>query len=71
VPLKGIAPGLSVPLIVPLPVTAMAMVLEDPAQIEVFPEMLAIGRAFTFTTLLPVKSPASAVQFASLRVATV
>jgi hypothetical protein len=70
VPLNDIAPGLIVPLIVPLPVTAKESVALPPLQIVVEPLIAAVGRALTFTVRVPVKSPAMDVQFASLREAT-
>jgi hypothetical protein len=71
VPLKAMPPGFSVPLIVPVPVTLIAMLVLLPAQIAVLPLTFAVGRAFTFTVREPVRSPAFAVQFASLSEATV
>ena len=71
VPLNGMAPGESVPLIVPLPVTANVRVAFWPLQIVVVPLMLPVGRALTVTVALPVRSPACAVQLASLSAVTV
>ena len=71
VPLKAIAPGESVPLIVPLPVTVRVRVALLPLQIVVLPLRLAVGRALTVTTALPVRSPTTEAQFASERAVTV
>ena len=70
VPENGV-PSDNVPLIVPLPVTARLNVALPPLQMVVVPEITAVGRGFTVTTALPVRSAAIAEQLASLRVATV
>ena len=70
VPLNAMAPGFNVPLMVPLPVTLIAMLVDPPLHIVVLPLTDAVGRAFTFTTRVPVRSAAIEVQFASLKVAT-
>jgi hypothetical protein len=69
VPLKAIAPGDSVPLIVPLPVTARLKVALCPLQIEVLPLNTAVGLGFTVTVGLPLQSLLWALQLASLRLA--
>jgi hypothetical protein len=56
VPLKGMAPGFSVPLIVPLPVTDIAIDVELPLQIVVLPLTLAVGRGFTVTVIVSVST---------------
>lgn len=70
VPLNAV-PLDSVPLMVPLPVTVRVSVVVWPLQILAVPLSTAVGRAFTVTTALPVKSAAMALQLASERVATV
>jgi hypothetical protein len=71
VPLNGIPPGLSVPLIVPAPVTAMLRVVLSVEQMLFDPLSTPVGRVFRFTVAEPVRPPASAVQLASLREANV
>ena len=70
VPLKGIAPGDNVPLIVPEPVTEILIDELPPSQIVVEPLTEAVGRESTLIVWLPVKSPAVEEQFASASVAT-
>ena len=65
VPLNGIAPGLNVPLIVPLPVTAIESGAEDPTQIVCVPARLPVGRTFIDIVAPPVLSEAIEVQLAS------
>jgi hypothetical protein len=43
----------------------------DPLQTVWVPVMFAVGAGVTFTTALPVRSPAIDVQFASLKAVTV
>ena len=71
VPLNAIAPGFNVPLIVPEPVTVTLIEELPPLHIVVVPLRDAVGRGLTFTTRLPVKSPAIDVQLASDKEATV
>jgi hypothetical protein len=47
VPLNGIPPGLMVPLIVPLPVTANERFVEAPLQIEAAPDIAPVGLLLT------------------------
>ena len=71
VPLKAIPPGASVPLIGPLPVTVKLNVALCPLQIVPLPLNTAVGRGFTVTTALPLRSAACAVQVPSVKVAIV
>jgi hypothetical protein len=65
------APLLNVPLQGPVPVTAMLKFVEVPTQIACVPLITAVGRAFTVTVALPLKSPAIEAQDASLKLAIV
>ena len=67
-PEKGIEPGFNVPLIVPVPVTLINNGAESPIQIDCEPPIAPVGRGFTVTTALPLKSPPFAEQLASLNV---
>ena len=55
----------------PVPVKAAEMLVELPLQTVAVPLATEVGRAFTVTTALPVRSPTWAVQFASVRLVTV
>ena len=55
----------------PVPVSAADITVESAGQIVPPPLTTTVGRAWTVTTALPVRSPASAVQFASVRSVTV
>ena len=49
----------------------MLRLADPPLQIAVVPLIAPVGRAFTLTVALPLRSPLTAVQLASLNVATV
>jgi hypothetical protein len=69
VPLKAIPPGASVPLIVPLPVTARLKLALCPLQIVVVPLNTAVGLGFTVTVAVPLRSAPVPLQLASVKVA--
>ena len=55
----------------PEPVSAAAIAVEPPLQMVALPLAAEVGRELTVTTALPVRSPACAVQLASVRLVTV
>ena len=55
----------------PVPVSAAEMVVEPPLQMAVLALTTEVGRVLIVTTALPVRSPACAVQLASVRLVTV
>lgn len=65
------APFERVPFHGPVPVTTIDRDGESPLQIVVVPLIVPVGREFTVITALPVRSPPTAAQFASLNVAIV
>ena len=65
-PVKGV-PSESVPEIVPAPVTAKLKVAEFPLQIVVAPLKAPVGLGRIVIVALPVRSPATDVQIASLK----
>ena len=64
-------PSDNVPLHGPVPVTAIDKVVLPPLQIVAVPLITPVGRGFTVTTALPVRSAAIAAQFASVKAVTV
>ena len=55
----------------PFPVSAAEMLAEPPLQIPTLPLTTDVGRAFTVTVALPVRSAAWELQLASLSTVTV
>ena len=55
----------------PVPVSVAEIVAVPPLQMVALPLATEVGRELTVTTALPVRSPACAVQLASVRLITV